>query len=169
MAKRQAVKRQSGFIQFLLRNPLLLLSTALGIALVVAGVSIKVQTARLGAAQEKTAQAKGELAAFKAAVAAAGERQRIENEMIVSHYKEVNRETTRRYESRIAVLDQRLRSRPPERPDGSAVPTVACPAPGVDAAGGQLVSIEEYRALESRAAQDALTLTELQKWILDTR
>ena len=158
-----------GFIQFLLGNPLLLLSAALGIALVVAGVSLKVQTARVASAQEATAKAKGELAAYVASAKAAADRQRIETEMIVAHHKEVTRATSARYESRLAALTRSLRERPPVRPDSSPVPTFTCPTPGINGPGLELISLEEYRALESRAAQDALTLTELQRWVRETR
>jgi len=45
------MNREDGFLAFLLGNPMLLLSAALGIALVAAGVALKVQSARVATAK----------------------------------------------------------------------------------------------------------------------
>jgi len=65
-----------------------------------------------------------------------------------------------------AALAKRLRNSNPVRPDGSAVPVASCHAKG---SGGQAaaesVSLDEYRALQERAAYDAQTITLYQAWV----
>lgn len=66
----------------------------------------------------------------------------------------------------LARARERLRSQPPSRPDGSAVPVTACHPEGAPAAASaESVPLAEYRALEARAAYDVQTIDLLQGYL----
>lgn len=159
--------RQRGFLAFLLGNPMFLLCAGLGIALIGAGIAGKIYKAQRDGARAEVVQVKAEYAGFrmeqdrigKAAQQAAKAKeaeQRSDNEAVIKAYE---RQTA---DLRNAL--KRLRDSPPVRPDGSSVPVLACGPSSPDGAAGQSVPIAEYRSLEDRAAQDALTIVTWQNW-----
>jgi len=122
-------------------------------------------------AQEETAKVQGQFDGFVSEVKRKGEIAEAEKTAIEVKWKEVLANAAKRYRSDVASRDvaiARLRSSPPARPDGGSVPIVACRPSGANEAGGELVSLEEYRQLEARANDDALRLTRLQEWVRDT-
>jgi hypothetical protein len=156
-----------GFIQFLLGNPLLLLSAGLGIALLLTGLALKGYKSRSEHWHTQYELVNTQFGAFRMQVAAEGEKAKAEAEAKEKRQQEVNREVNKSYESRIADLRRqyvRLRDSTPVRPDGSAVPLAACGPASPDGAAGQSVSLADYRALESRAAEDALKVVMWQSW-----
>lgn len=163
--------RERGFVQFLLGNPLLALSAALGIALVVAGISLKVQTARISAAKAETAQAKGELDAFVAATKRAGEEQEKANAAKEEQWKQAlaaqRAAASRDRAALVSRLDE-LRNRP-VRPDGSEIAVQTCAPSGDHGVSSKFIPIAEYESLQERAAYDALQVTQLQDYILATQ
>jgi predicted signal transduction protein with EAL and GGDEF domain len=96
--------RESGFLAFLLGNPMMLLAAGLGIALVVAGISLKVQSVRLANAKTETAQAKGELAAFVGAVKQRGEEQEKASDAKEAKDRAYLKQQKSVYEKRLADL-----------------------------------------------------------------
>lgn len=167
----RSLRREGGFLQFLLGNPLLLLSAALGLALVVAGVSLKVQTARLSAAKEATAQAKGELAAFVAQVKRRGEEQEAENARKEKVWRDTlahQRAAADRDRAALRARLDELRQRPVD-PGGREIAIQTCPGPSPDAMPEKLVSLAEYESLQERAAYDALQIVQLQDYIRATQ
>src|SRR5512145_1976267 len=99
-------------------------------------------------------------------VAAEGEEAQKAAEAKELKQQEVNREVVKSYETRLADLRARytrLRDNP-VRPDGSAVPITACRPSSTDGTAQESVPLAEYRALESRAAEDALKVLGWQQW-----
>lgn len=158
--------RQRGFLQFLLGNPLLLLSAALGIGLVVTGLVAKGYKERVIHWRTQYESVQAQFGAFRMQVAAAGEKAKAEAEAKERKQAEVNHAVVADYEMRLARLRseyQRLRERP-VRPDLSPVPITACGPTSPDGAATESVPLAEYRSLEARAAEDALKVLAWQNW-----
>ena len=160
--------RESGFLAFLLGNPLMLLAAGLGIALVVAGISLKVQSVRLANAKTETAQAKGELAAFVGAVKQRGEEQEAENAKREKQWKQTlvdQRTAASRDRTALRAELERVRGRPVD-PAGREIPVTTAPGPGPDGLSAKLVPLTQYESLQERSALDALQVTQLQDYII---
>lgn len=156
-----------GFIQFLLGSPLLLLSAGLGIALVLTGLALKGYKSRYEYWHGQYEQLYAMSAAFRKQVEVEGEKAKAESVAKEKRQQEVNREVAKSYESSIASLRSqynRLRQSIPVHPDGSQLSVTTCGPASPDGAAGQSVSIADYRALESRAAEDALKVILWQQW-----
>lgn len=150
---------------------MLLALAALGIALIVAGLSARVYKSQRDHARANLEQAKAEFAGFVAAVKTRGEEQEAETARITKTHQEALRDAKTRFAADLARRDadlRRLRERPPADPGGREVPVLACGPPGADGTAAQLVSLAEYRAIEERAYDDALRLTRLQEWVRAT-
>lgn len=159
--------KQYGFIQFLLGNPALLACAALGIALVLTGLALKGYKSRAEYWHTQYEQVYTHFEVFQKEVALAGEKAKAEAAAKEKRQQEVNREVAKSYESRIASLRSqynRLRQSIPVHPDGSQLSVTTCGPASPDGAAGQSVSIADYRALESRAAEDALKVILWQDW-----
>jgi len=152
-----------GFLQFLLSNPLLLLSAALGVALFFTGLALKYQ------------QHKAEKALERAVTAEATVEQMIQTAKQVADANERIRESWRLalvrnkadgVNERAALVAQLERMRgAPRDPTGSAIPVTSCPGTP-DVVPAEYVSLREYEALQERAALDALQLLELQDYVI---
>ena len=68
---------------------------------------------------------------------------------------------------RALFAERELLKRPPVRPDGSSVSISTCNSEGASAAVGELVPLEEYRALEGRALRDTDRCTALQSAVAE--
>lgn len=122
-------------------------------------------------AQENAARIQGEFDGFVAQTKRLGDQALAEKAAIETKWKEVLANAAKRYQTDLAGRDaalRRLRERPAARPDGGAVPVIACRPAGLDGPGGEFIPLEEYRQLEARAYDDALRLTRLQEWVRDT-
>ena len=160
-------RKQEGFISFLLGNPALLACAALGIALLLTGLALKGYKARSEHWQAQYQTEKAQYSAFRKQVEDEGEKAKAESVAKEKRQQEVNREVAKSYESRIASLRSqynRLRQSIPVHPDGSQLSVTTCGPESPDGAAGQSVSIADYRALESRAAEDALKVILWQDW-----
>ncbi len=158
---------QRGFLQFLLSNPLLLLSAALGVALVVCGLALKVKQAQYESEYKKRLQAESVVAQMVETAKQVADA----NERIVESWKQsLVRAKSSHASERAALVGQLDRMRDnPVRPDGSAVPVTACAPSGTDGVPPKLVPLAEYESLQKRAAYDALQVTQLQDYINATR
>lgn len=169
MRRHQA--RQDGFLQFLLGNPLLLLSAALGIALLFTGLALKGYKARSEHWHAQYEQKSAQLVAIVAEYDEKGRRAQAAAEAKEAQQRKVNDDLARqlaRADSDLAAANRRLRERPPVRPDGSEVSRASCVPEGAVGASqepGQWVSLSDYRALEERAARDVQTLRFVEQWI----
>lgn len=168
---RETPKQQVGFLAFLLGNPLLMLSAALGIALIFTGLAAQVYKSQRDDARVELAATKAEYAGFVIAVKRRGE----EQEKATSEKEEKDRATFKAtralYQDGLARRDadlRRLRGRSPADPGGREVPVLACGPAGADGASSEYLPLAEYRALEERAYDDANRLTSLQRWIVET-
>jgi hypothetical protein len=103
---------------------------------------------RWQAAVEREAKVRGEFSAFVEGVKKRGEEQ----------------EKAADLARRDADL-KRLRDAPISRPDRSEVPVDECGPKRTDGTRAKCLPVEEYRALEERAYDDALKLTRLQEWV----
>jgi len=151
--------------------PTLYVILGLGVATLVAGGLASCEHKAKIKAQEETAKVQGEFDAFVATTERQGREAEEEKAKIEAKWKEVLTNAAKRYQTDVANRDAaiaRLRSRPPSRPGGSQVPIVTCGPSSPHAAGGEFISLEEYRQLEARAYDDALRLTRLQEWVRDT-
>ena len=163
-------RKQEGFISFLLGNPALLACAALGIALLLTGLALKGYKARSEHWQAQYQTEKAQYSAFRKQVEDEGEKAKAESVAKEKRQQEVNREVAKSYESRIASLRSqynRLRQSIPVHPDGSQLSVSSCGPAIPDGAAGQpipSVSLADYRALESRAAEDALKVILWQDW-----
>jgi hypothetical protein len=123
---------------------------------------------RWQAAVQREAQVRGEFDAFVAAVKARGEERERETAKKEAEDRETFKLVKAKYAADLARRDadlRRLRERPPERPDRSEVPVTRIGPERPDGTAEKLVPLEEYRALEERAYDDALKLTRLQEWV----
>lgn len=164
---RSTPSASKGFIGFLLGNPLLLLSAGLGIALILTGLALKGYKARSEHWHTQFEQERTQFVSFRLQVETEGKKAKAEAEAKEKRQQEVNREVAKSYESRIADLRRqyvRLRDATPVRPDGSTVPLSSCGPASPDGTASQSVSLADYRALESRAAEDALKVLAWQSW-----
>lgn len=156
-----------GFVQFLLGNPLLLLSAGLGIALILTGLALKGYKARSEHWHTQYELVSTQYGAFREQVRLDGEKAKAEAVSKEKRQQEVNREVAKSYESRIASLRSqynRLRDTIPVHPDGSQLSVTTCGPASPDGTAGQSVSLADYRALESRAAEDAVKVLAWQNW-----
>lgn len=165
-------RSEQGFLAFLLGNPMLALAAALAIAFVFAGLAAKGYKSQRDSARVERAAVKAEYAGFVIAVKRRGE----EQEKETAAREEKDRATLKAiragYQADLARRDadlRRLRERPPADPSGREVPVLACGPAGADGTAAQLVPLAEYRALEERSYDDALRLTALQRWVVETR
>lgn len=120
---------------------------------------------------QREAKVSGQYAAFREETERLGKKAQAEADAETKRQKEVNDGLQKRLKAlgarnvELAAHVERLRKRPPERPDGSAVPTVAHGPPGADGAGAaESVPLADYRALEARAAYDAQTVMLWREW-----
>ena len=123
---------------------------------------------RWQAAVERTATVKGEYAAFVEAVKQRGLEAERENARVVEAWRSAVLHVKTRAaadSTRLRAHLDSLRKRPPERPDRSEVPVTTCGPGGPDATAAESVPLADYRALEARAASDALQLVRLQEWV----
>lgn len=123
------------------------------------------------AALEREAKVRGEYAAFQAETERLGLEAKAKADAELKRQKEVNDGLQKRLKAlggvnaELRAHIERLRARPPERPDGSSVSVTACGPAGADGAGAaERVSLEDYRALEARAAYDAQTVMLWREW-----
>lgn len=106
-----------------------------------------------------------ELSEYQFQVAVAGGKAQAEEDAKYIEQLKKSLEQGNAYRTRLNSLRAELsRVRKHIRPDGSEVPTIPAASGGTDGAGGQCVPVEDYRALEARAAEDALKIDEWQKW-----
>jgi hypothetical protein len=141
------------------------IAIGLGIALLSASIwggiqawerkKAEVKVARL---VEEKAKLKGEYDAFVSTVRAAGEKAEREAAEQRQRNDQLYAETISNLRADIALRDgaiRRLRERAAARPDGSTVPTASQSPAGFSGPPGEYVPLEEYRALEARAYDDA--------------
>lgn len=145
-------------------NPLALLKAiplkawiAIGVVVAFAGVLIwgmGQRTARFAAEKDLSDYR------FEAAVAA----QRAQEEADAKYIEQllINQETLRAYNTGLATLRGELYQLRLTRPDGSEVPTLSAPAARAEGTTRECVPLEDYRALEGRAARDAWKLMQIQ-------
>jgi hypothetical protein len=162
------VKRQQGFLPVgLLASPTLWLGIGCALLAFSSWMLYKQWTAAL----EREAKARGEYAAFRAETERLGDEAKAKADAEIKRQKEVNDGLQKRLKAlggvnaELRAHVERLRERPPERPDGSSVPTRACGPAGADGAGAaESVPLADYRALEARAAYDAQTVMLWREW-----
>lgn len=162
---------ERGFFGFLLSNPMLLLAAALGIALIVTGVTAKIYKSQRDTARSETEQIRAQFAGFRAEVERLGEEAKAKAAAEEKRQKEVNDGLQKRLKALGGVnaelrrTVERLRERPITDASGDHLPTrTDCPA-GADGKGAaEYISVEHYRALESRAAYDAQTVMLWREW-----
>lgn len=162
------MRRENGFIGFLLGNPLLLLSAALGIALVVAGSTAWMYKRLAESRAQEAIEARAELGAFVAQVHLRGEEAERETAAKEARQKETTNAIRKSYESRIAGLNahlKQLRERPPTDPGGREITITTVRSEKPDGVSEKLLPLAEYESLRDRAAADALQVTQLQDWI----
>ena len=156
-----------GFLQFLFSNPLLLLCAALGIALIFAGLGLKVYKAKYEGEYKKRLAVEAVVEQMVATAKQVADA----NERIVESWKQAllrNKSTAAAERTSLRAELERVRNNPVD-PSGAAIPVTSCPAPGTDGVSPKLVSLESYESLQERAAYDALQVTQLQDYINATR
>lgn len=162
-----------GFIQFLLANPLLLVSAGLGIALILTGLALKGYKARSEHWHTQFESVQAQFGVFRMQVAAEGEKAKTEAEAKEKRQQEVNRGLEKQVataDARLVDAIRRLRERAPIHPDGREVSRSSCLPEGAVGASqepGQWVSLSDYRALEERAAEDIQTLRFVENWVTE--
>jgi len=156
-----------GFLQFLFSNPLLLLCAALGIALVFAGLGLKVYKAKYEGEYKKRLAVEAVVEQMVATAKQVADA----NERIVESWKQAllrNKNTAAAERTSLRAELERVRNNPVD-PSGAAIPVTSCPAPGTDGVSPKLVPLAQYESLQERAAYDALQVTQLQDYINATR
>lgn len=120
---------------------------------------------------QREAKVRGEFSAFRAETERLGLEAKTKAVAEIKRQKEVNDGLQKRLKAlggvnaELRAHNERLRARPPERPDGSVVSTTACGPGGPDGSGAaESVPLADYRALEARAAYDAQTVMLWREW-----
>jgi hypothetical protein len=150
--------------------PWLRIAFWIGIVVVIAieALAIRAFYRKWQAEVEAHAKTRGEYAAFVGAVKARGEEAQAEARRIESSYREALTHAKQTHAAALAGRDadlRRLRERPPTDPGGRGLSIVALNSGRADGSAAQLVPLEDYRALEERAYDDARTLSELQTYL----
>lgn len=153
---------QRGFA--LLASPTLWLAVGCGLLAFTTWASYN----RWQAAVEREAKVRGEFAAFVEGVKQRGLEQERETAEKEAKDREQFKLIKARYSADLARRDadlKRLRDAPVTRPDSSEVPITRIGPERPNGTAAQFIPLEEYRALEERAYDDALRLTRLQEWV----
>jgi hypothetical protein len=134
-----------------------------GAALIFAGLglAVKVQTSRLAAAKEETAQVQASFEAFKTQVELAGRAAVARAEAEAERNRKVNQERNSSYEKRISDLASRYQRLLGNGASSSGVPSVPSAARPVDDPARDQRLLEVLRYAEEQTAR----LIELQQWV----
>ena len=149
-----------GFIALPLSGYIALGAGAIILAL---GLALKIQSARLDAAQHEKAKIQAEYEVFKDGVRKAGEAQKAKNDQLLKEREKINATALKTLQNRYSSLDARYQRLRQSAGHSSASPMPAVPdtARPVDDAARDSRLLEVLRAADQQTAQ----LIELQKWV----